>query len=65
MSILDTIERALFGASAAEIVEMRIKLAEQRIEQKIIAAFETLDEDENEAGESAGGDDELHLRGDR
>ena len=58
MSILDTIERALFGASAAETVEMRIKLAEQRIEQKIIAAFETLDEDEDEASESAGGDDE-------
>lgn len=52
MSILDTIERTLFGASAAEIVEMRIKLAEQRIEQKIIAAFETLDEDEDDERES-------------
>lgn len=48
MSILDTIERALFGASAAETVEMRIKLAEQCIEQRISAAFEALDEDEDD-----------------
>ena len=35
MSILDKIERiverAVFGASAAEVVEMRVRLAEQRI----------------------------------
>ena len=31
MSILDKIERVVFGASAAEAVEMHIRLAEQRI----------------------------------
>lgn len=40
MSILDKIERAIFGASAAEAVEMRVKLAEQRIEREIIEALE-------------------------
>ncbi|HEU5347851.1 MAG TPA: hypothetical protein VFU63_04490 [Ktedonobacterales bacterium] len=40
MSILDKIERAIFGASAAEAVEMRVKLAEQHIEREIIEALE-------------------------
>lgn len=57
MSILDTIERALFGASAAETVELRLKLAEQRIAEKIVEAFED-DEDDAKASESAGGDDD-------
>lgn len=46
MKILDTIERALFGASAAEAVEMRVELAARRIERRIIAALEQ-DEDDS------------------
>ena len=55
MSILDTIERFVFGAPAAEAVEMRIKLAEQRIEQQLMAALEDEDGDgEDEQRKSAG-----------
>ena len=39
--MIDKLERFLFGASAREAVEMRITLAERRIEQRIIAALES------------------------
>jgi len=42
--LIDKIERWVFGASAAEAAEMRLKLAtreaERRLEQRIIAALE-------------------------
>lgn len=57
MSILDTIERVVFGASAAEAVELRIKLAEQRILAALAALALEGDDEECEresAGESEG-----------
>ena len=41
--MIDKLERFLFGASARESVDMRIRLAQQRIEQRIIAALESDD----------------------
>ena len=48
--LVDAIERVLFGATAQETVEMRVKLAELRLEQRIIAALEADEADDDEAG---------------
>ncbi len=51
VSILDHIERALFGASAAEAVEMRLKLAERRLEQRLERALDTMLEEDDSTPE--------------
>lgn len=53
--LIDAVERALFGATAQETVEMRIQLATRRLEDRIIAALES-DDDADDADDDADGD---------
>lgn len=46
--LIDKLERLIFGATAQEMVEMRVRLAEQRLETRLIAVLE--------AGEDEDGD---------
>lgn len=50
--IIDTIERALWGATAAERVDMMVELATRRAEARLVAALERLTADD------ANGDDD-------
>ena len=54
--IVDAIERAVFGATAQERVDMTIELATRRIQQKLVAALER-DEAEEEAEAARSGND--------
>jgi hypothetical protein len=38
--IMDTIDRLLFGATAAESVAMRVRLAELQLERRLLAGLE-------------------------
>lgn len=59
--LIDRIERALFGATASERVDMLATLAERRAMARIAAAFDRLNEEEEEEN----GDDTAlgHSRG--
>jgi hypothetical protein len=49
---MDTIDRLLFGATAAESVAMRVRLAEIRLERRLLAGLEA-DAAAEEAAETA------------
>lgn len=51
--IIDAIERAVFGATAQERVDMLTTLAARRVEQRIVAALDT---DPARQCEACGGD---------
>lgn len=59
--IMDAIERVMFGASAAEAVELRVRLAEHRLERRLLAGLEAdaaADEAAEDADESKGSADD-------
>jgi hypothetical protein len=56
-TLLNKIERLVFGATAAERVEMLVELATRRIEQRLVAALERLAAEETEEEDTQEDDD--------
>ena len=55
-TLRDKIERLIFGASAKVVVELRMRLAEQRLAQRLLAALEADDTDADSDNNNGGGE---------
>ena len=58
MSIIQSIERVLFGASAEEAVALRLKLIDLRVEERLAQLADALAEGEDTESEGATGEGE-------